>query len=116
MPNNSIKQGTFTAFPNDGGIGVKMTSVGSVAGFKQWLADQYAAGTPVIIAYVLKNSTTEQVAGQHLNTVKGDNTVEITQASIGGLELEVQYSAAVELTIQEVEDANLDNNVTVTIQ
>jgi hypothetical protein len=116
MPNNSIKQGTFTAFPNDGGIGVKMTSVSGVAGFKQWLADQYAAGTPVIIAYVLKNSTTEQVAGQYLNTVNGDNTVEITQASIGGLELEAEYRAAVELTIQEVEDANLDNNVTVTIQ
>lgn len=116
MPDNSIKQETFSAFPNDGGIGVKMTSVGSVTGFKQWLADQYAAGTPVVIAYVLKNSTTEHVAGQHLNTVKGDNTVEITQASIGGLELEAQYSAAVELTIQEVEDANLDNNVTVTIQ
>jgi hypothetical protein len=65
---------------------------------------------------VLKNSTTEQVAGQYLNTVNGDNTVEITQASIGGLELEAEYRAAVELTIQEVEDANLDNNVTVTIQ
>lgn len=92
MPDNSIKQGTFTSFPNDGGIGVKMTSVGNVSGFKQWLADQYAAGTPVVIAYVLKNSTTERVTGQHLNTVKGDNTVEITQASIGGLELEAEYT------------------------
>ena len=27
--------------------------------FKQWLADQYAAGTPVIIVYVLKTETTE---------------------------------------------------------
>jgi hypothetical protein len=46
----------------------------------------------------------------------GDNTLEITQASLDGLELEAQYNAAVSLTIQEVEDANLDNNVTVTIQ
>jgi hypothetical protein len=46
----------------------------------------------------------------------GDNVLEITQASLTGLELEAQYNAAVTLTIQEVQDANLDNNVTVTIQ
>ena len=91
MPDNSIKQGTFVAFPDDGGIGVKMTSAGSVAGFKQWLADQYAAGTPVIIAYVLKNSTTEHVAGQTMATAEGDNTAEISQASMSGLELSVKY-------------------------
>ena len=116
MPNNSIKQGTFTAFPNDGGIGVKMTSVSGVAGFKQWLADQYNAGTPVIVLYPLATPTTESVAGQTLQVTDGDNVLEITQASLDGLELEAQYNAAVELTIQEVQDANLDNNVTVTIQ
>ena len=94
MPDNSIKQGTFVAFPDDGGIGVKMTSAGSVAGFKQWLADQYAAGTPVIIAYVLKNSTTEHVAGQTLQVQAGNNTLEITQASLNNLELEASYKRA----------------------
>ena len=84
--------------------------------FKQWLADQYAAGTPVIVLYPLATPTTESVAGQALQVQDGDNTLEITQASLDGLELEAQYNAAVSLTIQEVQDANLDNNVTVTIQ
>lgn len=91
MPNNSIKQGNFTSYANNGGIGIKMTSVGSVTAFKQWLAGQYAAGTPVIIAYVLKTPVTEHVAAQHLSTVAGDNSAEITQASLSGLELQVTY-------------------------
>lgn len=91
MPDNSIKQGNFTSYANNGGIGIKMTSVGSVTAFKQWLADQYAAGTPVVIAYVLKTPVTEHVAAQHLGTVAGDNSAEITQASLNGLELQVTY-------------------------
>ena len=84
--------------------------------YKTWLADQYAAGTPVIVVYPLATPTTESVTGQTLQVTDGDNVLEITQASLTGLELEAQYNAAVSLTIQEVQDANLDNNVTVTIQ
>lgn len=87
----------------------------TTAQFKQWLADQYAAGTPVIVIYPLATPTTESVAGQTLQVTDGDNTLEITQASLDGLELEAQYQAAVSLTIQEVQDANLDPNVEVTI-
>ena len=87
----------------------------TVDSFKQWLADQYAAGTPVIVIYPLNEPTTESVAGQTLQVTDGDNTVSITQASLSGLELEAEYQAAVALTIQEVQDANLDNNVEVTI-
>lgn len=85
------------------------------ANFQSWLADQYAAGTPVIVVYPLAEPTTESVAGQTLQVTDGDNVLEITQASLDGLELEAQYNAAVQLTIQEVEDASLDNNVEVTI-
>lgn len=92
------------------------TGCTTTAEVKQWLADQYAAGTPVIVLYPLATPTTESVAGQTLQVQDGDNVLEITQASLTGLELEAQYQAAVSLTIQEVEDANLDNNVTVTIQ
>ena len=84
--------------------------------FKSWLANQYAAGTPVIVLYPLATPTTESVTGQTLQVTDGNNVVEITQASLTGLELEAEYQAAVQLTIQEVQDANLDNNVTVTIQ
>lgn len=82
---------------------------------KQWLAEQYAAGTPVIVIYPLATPTTESVAGQTLQVQQGDNIVEITQASLNSLELEAEYQAAVALTIQEVQDANLDPNVEVTI-
>lgn len=83
--------------------------------FKAFIASQYAAGTPVIVLYPLATPTTESVAGQTLQVQAGDNVLEITQASLSGLELEAQYQAAVSLTIEEVEDANLDNNVEVTI-
>ena len=92
------------------------TQFSTQALWQQFLADQYAAGTPVIVVYPLLTPTTESVAGQTLQVQSGDNTLEITQASLSGLELEAEYQAAVSLTIQEVQDANLDNNVTVTIQ
>ena len=91
-------------------------SITTVTNWKNWLTEQYRAGTPVIVIYPLTTPTTESVAGQALQVADGDNVVEITQAGMDVLELEVQYDAAVSLTIQEVEDANLDNNVTVTIQ
>lgn len=87
----------------------------TAAQFKQYLADQYAAGTPVIVIYPLATETTESVTGQTLQVQAGDNTLEITQASLTGLELEATYKSLVQLTIQEVEDANLNNNVEVTI-
>ena len=58
---------------------------------KTWLAEQYAAGTPVIVVYPLATPTTESVAGQPMQTVEGDNTAEITQASLNNLELQVEY-------------------------
>ena len=64
--------------------------------FKAWLADQYNAGTPVIIVYPLATPTTESVAGQTLQVQDGDNTLEITQASLTGLELEAEYEKEAE--------------------
>jgi hypothetical protein len=48
--------------------------------FKTWLADQYAAGTPVIVVYPLATPTTEQVDGQYLYTTDGVNTVSSTSS------------------------------------
>lgn len=90
-------------------------STTDLSSFKQFLADQYNAGTPVIVIYPLATPTTESVAGQPLQVTGGDNVLEITQASLTGLELEAQYNTLVQLTVQEVENANLDNDVTVTI-
>lgn len=55
----------------------------------QWLAAQYNAGTPVIIIYPLATPTTESVAGQTLTLTSGTNVIDITQASLNDLELEV---------------------------
>ena len=94
--------------------GYQFDSSGLTA-WSNYLADQYAAGTPVIVIYPLATPTTESVAGQALQVQAGDNTIEITQASLDDLEIEAKYQAAVSLTIQEVQDANLDPNVQVTI-
>lgn len=83
---------------------------------KQWLASQYAAGTPVIVVYPLAESTTESVTGQTLQVQEGNNILEITQASMNDLELEASYDTGVVAIIQEVQDVNLNNNVTVTIE
>ena len=63
---------------------------------KDWLADQYNAGTPVIVVYPLATATTETVTGQTLHIQAGTNIVEITQASIDNLPLEVSYKGTIE--------------------
>ena len=83
---------------------------------KQFFAEQYANGTPVIIVYPLATATTESVTAQPMHTELGDNTVSITQASLDDLELSVTYLAGVQLTVEEVEDAQLSQDVEVTIQ
>lgn len=87
----------------------------SVSDFTAYLEQQLAGGTPIIIVYALATSTTESTTPQTLTLQQGTNTISITQASIDPLSLEANYKAGVTVTIQEVEDANLDNSVTVTI-
>lgn len=101
---------------NSATLFVKSTSFSTSNRFKQFLAQQYAQGTPVILVYPLATPTTETVTAQPMNIQEGTNIVEITQASMDGLELEVKYKAGVSVTIEEIENAQLDNNVEVTIQ
>ena len=85
LPNYSMK-----SHPSGGSIYFKNTNYSTEDQFKTYLADQYAAGTPVIIVYPLATPTTEQVAGQTLALTKGTNVIDITQASLDNLELEVE--------------------------
>lgn len=85
-----------------GRFSIRFSDISTVAGVKQWLADQYNAGTPVIIVYPLATETTESVAGQTLQVTDGDNVAEITQASMSGLQLEAKYKAGAELQIEEI--------------
>lgn len=60
-----------------------------------YLADQYNAGTPIIVVYPLAIPTTETVTAQPLTVQQGTNTVEITQASIDNLTMELSYKQEV---------------------
>lgn len=115
MGNKTAKLSYLTTDTSNGVVMFKYQEITTLEDWKAYLTNQYAAGTPVIVIYPLATPTTESVARQTLQVQDGDNVLEITQASLNNLELEAQYKAAVQLTIQEVQDANLDNNVEVTI-
>ena len=70
---------------------IKTTQFNNVGQFKQYLADQCANGTPVIIVYPLETPTTETVTEQSMNIQKGTNIIEVTEASLDDLELEAKY-------------------------
>lgn len=59
--------------------------------WKDFLAEQYANGNPVIVLYPLATEETESVTVQPVNIQKGANTIQVTQASINDLELEIKY-------------------------
>lgn len=63
----------------------------TVAEWKSYLAQQYAAGTPVTVWYVLATAITESITCPALNTSKGNNTLSIdtslnaSEVSIDGI-------------------------------
>lgn len=87
----------------------------SLNDYKNFFDNLYNTGVPAIIAYPLQTPTIETVTGQPLTIQAGTNVVAITQASMDNLELEVSYKAGVEVTVTEIENAQLDNSVTVTV-
>ena len=93
---------------------IKCSEYSTVALFKQFLAAQYANGTPVTIVYPLATPTTESVTPQSLSIQAGTNII-TAEGSIDNLPLEVSYKAGVRVTITEVQNAQLDDNVEVTI-
>lgn len=106
--NSNKCNGNVTFKPN-------LTNFPTVADWKAFLASEYEKGTPVILITPIATATTESVTGQTMNVKAGTNVIEITQSSITGLELEAKYKAGVTVTVTEIENANLDNSVTVTI-
>lgn len=49
----------------------------TVESFKQWLADLYAAGTPVTVCYILATPTTETVTAPSIPTTEGANSITV---------------------------------------
>jgi len=70
---------------------VNFPNTGMIAEFKQYLADQYANGTPVIIVYPLEEPTTESVTGQPLSIQSGNNII-TTTGSINNLPISANYN------------------------
>ncbi len=62
----------------------------TTADFKDWLAAQYAAGTPVIVMYPLAEEETETVTPQPLKTVQGNNTISAI-SDISGIKVDITY-------------------------
>ena len=78
--------------------------------FKQWLADQYANGTPVIIVYPLATATTEQVTPQPL----AGSSVTQTAGSIDNLPIESSTIAELKkryIGDKEVNKVYIGNNL-----
>jgi len=68
---------------------------GDVNAFKQYLADQYAAGTPVMIVYPLATSTNESVTAQSLTTAP----VRQTAGSISGMTIKTILQSGCEFIL-----------------
>ena len=82
---------TCSKLAGSANLNIHYNAITTVEQFKSWLADQYANGTPVIIVYPLATPTTETVMAQSLTIQTGSNIVEITQASIDDLTMELSY-------------------------
>jgi hypothetical protein len=73
-------------------IGLGLTTrFPTIAGLKQWLADQYNAGTPVIIIYPLKNTTTETVTSQTTLLSSNNNVIIRDSKYMDNLGLDLTY-------------------------
>ena len=94
MGDKRVKVG-YTASGTHDRVYIKDSSFADVSSLTTWLASQYSAGNPVIIVYPLLELTTETVTGQPMNIQEGTNIVQITQASMDDLELEVKYKATI---------------------
>ena len=74
MPDKSVKGGNSASL-NKFSIFIKDTTYSSVEDFKDFLAAQLEAGTPVIVLYPLDGATTETVEKQSISTSAGQNTL-----------------------------------------
>ena len=90
---SSITQGDF--YIGNAGRIYFHADTNDVVAWQNWLNNRYNNNDPVIIAFPLENITQEQVSPQTMRTQSGNNTVEITQASVPNLEIEATYTEVV---------------------
>ena len=91
----SLTTGKFLYSTNAANVQVYFDggTITTKADWQDYLAEQYAAGTPVIVVYPLAEATTESVAGQSLSTAAGTNVVSVN-AEVSPIALEAEYYKA----------------------
>lgn len=68
------------------------SNINSVDAWKAYLAEQYAAGTPVIVLYVLAEETTESITPHTLQGYRGKTMIVTAQSEyVTGQNIEVKY-------------------------
>lgn len=72
------------------GLGAR-TKFSTVDAFKQYLAQQYAMGTPVIIVYPLADSVEETIESRDVFITSGTNTIERNSKYVSSGDITVKY-------------------------
>lgn len=76
MPDKTAKQ-SVPSYAEIAYIYIKDNSYTTVEGFKSYLAEQYAKGTPVVIWYPLETPVKETINIPRVNTYSGNSTLDI---------------------------------------
>ena len=95
-PNVPDEDGRMAVFngsiaQTSGTLGINYQATPEVEQFKQWLADQYAAGTPVIVVYPLANTVEETVESRDVFITSGTNTIERNSEYVSSDSITVKY-------------------------
>ncbi len=75
IPNNSLYATGYVDEPTL--LCIKTDAYSTEQTFKEYLATQYAAGTPVTIYYILKTPTTESVTAPTITTTGGEVSIDV---------------------------------------
>lgn len=94
--NVPVKDGYMSVFngsiaPTSGTLGINYQATPELTQFKQWLADQYAAGTPVIVVYPLADTVEETVESRDVFITSGTNTIERNSEYVASDGITVKY-------------------------
>ena len=95
-PNVPETDGSMAVFNSSisstsGTLGINYQATPEVEQFKQWLADQYAAGTPVIVVYPLADTVEETVESRDVFITSGTNTIERNSEYVSSDGITVKY-------------------------
>ena len=94
--NVPVKDGYMSVFngsiaPTSGTLGINYQATPELTQFKQWLADQYAAGTPVIVVYPLADTVEETIESRDVFITSGTNTIERNSEYVSSDGITVKY-------------------------